>query len=58
MLKARIEFAKFLQDTAKEMDQVVEVYWNGGPRLTADNFFQETGRVSLQSKPHLMYVGL
>ncbi|KAL8154617.1 hypothetical protein AgCh_000105 [Apium graveolens] len=41
-LKARIEFAKFLQDTVKEMDQVVEVYFKGGLKVTAEDFFEHT----------------
>ncbi|KAL8154611.1 hypothetical protein AgCh_000103 [Apium graveolens] len=44
-LKAGIEFAKFLQDTVKEMDQVVEVYWNKGPKVTAEGFFKYKRRL-------------
>lgn len=51
-LKARIEYAKFLQDTAREMAKEVQNSRSGDIKQTAEDLDDFVNKVSLQSKHH------
>lgn len=49
-LKARIEYAKFLQDTAREMAKEVQNSRSGDIKQTAEDLDDFVNKVSLQLK--------
>lgn len=49
-LKARIEYAKFLQDTAREMAKEVQNLRSGDIKQTAEDLDDFVNKVSFQSK--------
>jgi hypothetical protein len=57
-LKARMEYAKFLQDTAKEMAKEVQTSRSGETKQTAEDLDEFLNKVSLSELCNLIHVSI